>query len=347
VKLSGLHISQVGDLLLSEAFDPGKEEKLAYLQMMIAKQGKQPDKIIDRIRGMIDPEHAKRLGAKASFERWVNGALPGESKVGRTFGRKVKVTVLESEIKQMLTEGFFSDVGDIIMSKLRNLLGDDRKEHALVTQALDKHPGLAAIHRYAQRADKALFDDPGFWELINKVTAGKGKEIERMVKGTFKRIMESKHGLFTECIIVEARMTEVMRDLGLDQDTIQGMMDQFDLRDDDYDLARMRDALMRAKGKVEDAVKYMRELPARGLEKAGEVVKDVGAKVSEIEPLKRKRMQDENIDLADYVVTMAAMLMDVREADARTPAQVANVVDKATERADVTVVGPEDVGVNI
>jgi hypothetical protein len=354
VKLNHLHIGAVRDLVINEEFDAGREEQLAYLQMMAARQGKDAAKFIERVRGYTDPAHAKKMGAKATFERWVQAAMPGESRVGRSLGRRVKVTVLESETKAAITEGFFSDIGDIIMSKLRNILGDDNKEHALVAKALDRHPALTAIHRYARKAEQPIYDDENFWALIDKITSGKANEVKRLAHGTFKRISESKErvDVLSECTIIEARMTEVMTQLGLDQGTTDGLMRQFNLRDEDYDLARMRDALTRAKGRVEDAVRFMTELPSRALGKAGELVQGAagavagaGKKIKSVTD--SKRMQDENVDFADLVVSLAAVIMDIREADATTPQQVAQVVGQVAKVADPSIVGAEELGVNI
>jgi hypothetical protein len=351
VKLNYLHIGAVSDLTINEDFNPGQEEQLAYLQMMAARQGKDATKFINRVRGYVDPTHAKKMGAKATFERWVQAAMPGESRVGRTLGRRVKITVLESAVKEAITEGFFSDIGDVILSKLRNILGDDRKEHALVTSALDRHPALAAIHRYAKRAEQPIYDDENFWALVDKITNGKANEIKRLTQATFKRMLESKErvSVLSECVIVEAKMSDVMSELGLDRDTIDGLIRQFNLRDDDYDLARMRDALTKAKGRVEDAVRYMAELPGRKagelVRGAGELVRGAGEKIKSVTDT--KRMQDENADLADHVISLAAVIMDVREADATTPQEVAQVVGQAAKVADPSIVGAEELGANV
>lgn len=334
MKLSEIHLATTNDFIFNEEMTPPAHEKLAYLQMMIARQGKDPEQIMKRIRGLVDPTFAKREGKIKEFERWLKGAKQDEMRVGKAYGRKIKVTVLEATIREMLVEGFFSDISTAIVHKLRDLLGDEHKEHKLVTQALDKYPSLAGILRYAQKSEQPIYDDEKFWELVDTLTKGRGKEIKRIVYGTFPRIEEGI-SLFNQHEIMEARMSQVMADLGLDQDMIGNLMQQYDLRDEDYDLSRLREAYRKAAGKVEKAIEYLKELPGKAAEYAKELPTKAGKKV-----LDRRQVSSENAKLADEVVKVASVLMQVErqieQSGATTPGEVKAAVEKAVE-------GPEKV----
>lgn len=352
----------INDMILFETIQPKQLENLHYLAMMAARQNVDPTKFMNKVRGLIDPQHRSNNQAELTL----TNAKPGDEMIGKIYGRKVKVTVLESEVRQMLYEGFFSDVGDLITKKLRKFIGDERKEHELVSKAIDKYPALASIHRYAKRAEDNMYDDPNFWALVDKITGNKSNEIKRLAHGTFKRVTESKlrNGLLTECIIVEARMTEVMRELGLDNNTIQGLMQDFQLTDDDYDISRFKGALDAAKGDIKSAMNYLKDAPGKvssaiggAIDKVGGAIKNAPGKASSAigsavdgaidkvsgaisgaanrvggavkKGAESERVQDENMDFADTVITIAAVLMDVREADATTPAEVNQVINKA------------------
>lgn len=325
MRLRDLARASASDIILYEGINPSKEEKLAFVQMMIAKQGKDPAQVINRIRGLIDPEHAQREGHKKSFEDWVKKAVKDETKEGKAYGRRVRVTVLESVVREMITEGFFSDIGKVIVSKLRGVLGDEYTEDNLVSQALDAYPQLAALHRYANKSSEFLYDDEKFWALVDRVTEGKGREVRRIVHGTFPRLEESKQhkSLFSECILVEARISEVMAELGLEPDWINGIMRQYDIRDEDYDITRLRDAWQRARGNVQDAIKYIGDLPGKAAQAAKDLPKAAGKMVSS------QRVREENRRVADEVIKIAAVLMQVIESGAETPQEVQQQVEKA------------------
>lgn len=337
------------NMVLYEGFDPSKEEKLGFIQMMVAKQGKDPAAVVNRIRGLIDPEYARQEGQKRSFKDWVTKALKDETKEGRAYGRRVRVTVLESVVRDMITEGFFSDVGKVITAKLRDLLGDEYSEDKLVGQALDQYPQLAALHRYSNKATGFLYDDEKFWELVNRVTDNKGKEIRRIVQGTFPRLEESRrrHSVFSECIIVEARISEVMAELGLEPNWVSGIMRQYDIRDDDYDLARLKDAWQRAQGNVQKAIEFVKEIPGQ----AAQAMKDLPQSASKM--VNVQRVREENRRVADEVIKIAAVMMQVIESGAETPQEVQQVVQQVASgnlsgvKPPSSEVSTSDLGVNV
>lgn len=339
MRLRDLARASATDIVLNEGFDQSKEEKLGFIQMMIAKQGKDPAPVVDRIRGLVEPEFAKQQGQKKSFKDWVTKAIKDETKEGRAYGRRVRVTVLESVVREMITEGFFADIGKVIVSKLRGVLGDEYSEDKLVAQALDAYPQLAALHRYSNKSSDFIYDDEKFWELVDRVTDNKGKEVRRIVHGTFPRLEESRlrRSIFSECVIVEARISEVMAELGLEPSWVNGLMRQYDIRDEDYDLSRLKDAWQRAGGKAEAAVKYFKELPGQALQAAKDLPKAASKAVSS------QRVREENRRISDEVIKIAAVLMQVIESGADTPQEVQQQVAQAVEGGFGEVKSPSNV----
>lgn len=332
MRLSELHSSAINRFSLQEEVDPAQQEKLGYLQMMVARQGVDPDQFMNRVKGLVQPGFAKQAGAKMTLSRWLGDAQSGDSKDGISHGRKIRITVLESEVRELITEGVFRGVGHMIVSKLRDIIGGDRQEHQLLTTALDTNPGLTAIVRYARRADDFVYDDPKFWELVDGMTGGRAQLIKRIVHSSFERLEESKQrfDVLTECEITEARISRVMAELGLDQETIEGLMQQFDIRDEDYDIDRLKGVGRKAK-----------ELPKKmmgGIEKAGagmlQKAKELGGKVKgmasgAMDAATSYRMQQENEDFAEEVVKVAHALMQLDAADADTPEEAEEVLDRA------------------
>lgn len=322
MRLNQLHKAHAKDFVLVEELSPDQEQKLGYVQMMLARQGKDPDPIIRRIRGYLDPEFAKKQGAKASLERWLNDAEVGDDKEGRAYGRKVRITVLESEMRNLISEGFFKNVGALVVQKLRNLIGGERQEHELVSTALDTYPGLAALSRYARRAEDYIYDDPKFWDLVDKMTDNKADMIKRIVHSTFERISESAEtyrGVLTECVVTEARISRVLGSLGLDTDTIDGLMRQYDIEDEDYDLSRLKSAYQQAKDLPADVV-------AKGKEKVGDVVSKVKDAARDVSGGQEYQVREENADFAEEVIKVAFALMQLDEADADTPEEANEVL---------------------
>jgi hypothetical protein len=341
VKLRELHLSTVRRFSLNEEVDPRVHEKLGYLKMMVARQGKDPQKFIDRIKELVQPDFAKQAGAKMALSSWLKNAKRGNSKDGTSSGRKIRITVLESAIRELIIEGVFRNLGHTVLKKLRDTIGG-RQEHKLLTAALDANPSFAAIIRYARKSDGYIYDDEGFWELVDHVTNGKAALIKRIVHNTFERFEESieRFDVLTECEINEARISSVMAELGLDQNTIKTLMRQFEIRDEDYDLSRLKNIPSKAKelgvgalGKAKElgvgALGKTKELGTGALGKAKELgvgalgkTKELGVgalgKAKELgtgakDAATAYHIKHENEDFAEEVVKIAHALMKTLE----------------------------------
>ena len=328
MRLHNLHSTLAKDFVMFEELSPDQEEKLSYVQMMLARQGKDPDPVIRRIRGLVDPKFAKKEGAKATLKNWLKDAKRGETKDGATYGRRIRITVLESEIRELVLEGFFKDVGSLVVRKLRSVISGERKEHELVSKALDTYPNLAALVRYAGRSVEPIYDDQKFWQLVDKMTNNKANTIKRIAHSTYERLsnesIEGKKGVLTECIIVEAKISQVLNSLGLDQNQIDGLMRQYAIRDEDYDLSRIKSAYQTVKeypGKIAakgaETLKSIRDYPG----------KTAAAKVKE----SPGNVKEENLDFVEEVVKVAYAMMELEKANAETPKEVAQVLDKVIE----------------
>jgi len=302
MRLGDLHSYSVQQILMFENLDPKQEEGLAYLAMMAARQGINPEKFTNRVRGFVDPGARAQFGGKARFEKWIETATQGDTRTGRAFGRRVRVTVLESAL---IHEGF----GNVLVRKIRKILGNERKESALVKRYLDQHPALAAIQRYARNTDEDMIKDEGFWRLVDKVTGGRGNAVRTLAVGTFH--LDESRSLLDEEIIYEARMSEVMRSLGLDDDTVNDLLSDFGLRDDDYDLARLKNAAMAGPRNVAAGVRavgrYGAEAGRAAISKGGEVLQKGKELIKK--PFQDDEYKERNIDLADEVIVIAGTLL--------------------------------------
>jgi len=283
MKLSNLHASS--RICLTE--DLSQQEGLAYLQMMAAKQGIDPDPFAREIRMLMGGEIGQTEHGKAAFQKWISEAKPSETKTGKAFGRKVKITVLESVVRDLIEENVFSDMGDFVMKKLRSLLKvDDRQEHELVSKAIDEEPKLGAILRYAQRTQQPIYDDEKFWKLVDDVT-GQGERIKAIVLGTYRRRVQENKLYKDTLTITEARMSEVMSDLGLSDDQINELMDRYGLQDKGYDLSSFKRSLSKAGGRVKEAISSL-----------GDKAKNLVSETPEMD-------EEENMDFAEFVVLVA------------------------------------------
>lgn len=240
MRLDELHLAKASDFSLCEDFNPDLQEKLANLRLMITRQGKDPDPIITRVRGMLDPEFARKEGFRLTIKKWVEGAQRGEEKVGKAYGRKVKITVLESALRQSITEGrILKGIGDLIVKGVNRIFGNDRQESQLVSKALENTPQLAALTRYANMATKEgkpVYDDPKFWGLVDKLTGGRAQEVKQLAHAIFKRVVEEAkfngRGLLSECIMIEEKISDVMMSLGVPQEAAVDLISKYGLRDD-------------------------------------------------------------------------------------------------------------------
>ena len=358
MKLSALHQASATDIM--EGIDPSVHEKLAYLQMMVARQGKDPEPLITRVRGMIDPQYAQQAGRKATFQSWIKGAQRDEAKTGTAYGRKIRVTVLESTVRELINEGFFSDIGGAIVQKLKEVIGDDPKEHAMVAKALDDNPSLGWIHRYARKAQQPLWNDEGFWQKLDQTTNGMGQKIKAMVLATYKRADEVSEAtnvkdvsVLTECVIEEAKISAVMKSLGLEPDAINSLMTDFGIHDEDYDISRMKEALQNAKGKIGQAVTGLQNLPGRAgvaiQQKAGEAMGAIQQKAGEIGQQVKStadvgRVQKANMDFADSVVLSSAFILST--ANVQSPEQAKQAVDQTAQQLGLPADAEEIVSSN-
>ena len=338
MKLHNLHLTQTKDFLLHEELSPDQEEKLSYVQMMLARQGKDPDIIVRRIRGLVDPKFAKKEGAKTTLKNWLKDAKSGDAKDGLTYGRKIRITVLESVVRELVIEGFLKDIGSLVVQKLRGMIGGERKEHELLTKSLDTYPELAAIIRYAKRSTEPIYDDPKFWELVDKMSNGKSNVIKRVAHSVYERLSSesTSNGLniLTECVIEEAKISSVLSSLGLDSGMIDGLMRQYAIRDEDYDLSRIKSAYQATKefpGKMADKASELAnkamEIPGKMASKAMEYPGKLVSKAKEAAA--SGNVTEENIDFAEEVIKVAYAMMQLDTANAKTPQDAENVLNKA------------------
>ena len=368
MKLSNLHSSS--PYAITEALDPSKEEKLAYIQMMVARQGKNPDEIMSKLRGMMDPEFAKKEGYKKSLSRWVQSANPKDEKEGMAFNRRVRVTVIEAAVREMIIEGYFRGIGTMIVNKLRGILDKGRDESKYVTKFIDEYSSLAAIQRYARRSKTPIYNDERFWQLVDEVTHGKGDKIKAMMKHQFERdssMEEKQEGLtegvlrdpFSEITIVESKISKVMSSLGIDPEAIKNIMAQYDIRDEDYDLSRLKggyDSAVQAVKAGASGVAGAAKGVAGGIAGAAKGVAGGvagaakgaagaagGAKAAigslaagPISADKERDAKNENDDLSDYIIKTAYALMKLDEADVNTPEEASRILDQAL------MTGPSD-----
>lgn len=330
MKLDTLHLATTKDI--REELDPSAHEKLAFLQMMVAKQNKDPEPIIKRIRGMLDPEFAQKEGRKATFERWLKGAAKDETKVGRTHGRKVRITVLESTVRELINEGFFADVGSAIMRKLKSVINDEPTEHQMVTKALDEYPQLAWIARYSRKATRPLYTDPDFWAKLNDTTGGLADKIKTLVDATHKKVAEAREAtkqenlnLLSECVIEEAKISDVMADLGLEPEAVQSLMGDYDVRDEDYDIARLKEAWRAAGGKVSKAIEALKEAPKTVKKRLARAPRTA----AEFEKIRQS-----NEDFADAIILSAAFMLKTSKHDVSTPEKAKEAVEETAEELE-------------
>jgi hypothetical protein len=344
VKLSSLHKATARQIM--ENIDAGVHEKLGFLQLMIARQGKDPSPIISRIRGMIDPSYAKSEGFKSTFKNWVQTAQPNDTKDGRAYGRKIKVTVLESAIRGLITEGFFSDLGKVVLAKLKSVIDDEPHEHEMISNALDAYPQLAWIPRYASKAQAPLMDDEAFWQKVNQTTNGLGEKIKALLMATYKRLEEARQTnpqatILSECVITEARISGVMQSLGLEAPEIQSIMGDYGIRDEDYDLSRLKELYEKGAGAVKAGVDAVKGAPGALAQKAGEVASNVKSSVKSSADV--QRVAKANADIADQVILHAAFMLKSAEAmkqGAETPQQAVQQASQELEYGDYEEITP-------
>lgn len=323
MKLRELNLASPIDIF--EGLDYKQRERLARIEMLIAKQGKDPEPIMNRIRGMIDPEFAKSKGRAATLKSWVAAAKPGEKKQGKLHDRKVEITVLEAALHDCITEGIFGDIGKIISRKLSSILRDEPKEDENVKSVLDNYPPLAALQRYAAQAKDHIKDDPRFWELVEKVAPGHGDEIKKWVSATYRRrVAESKDGkmpgLFTKCI-TEAKISDEMRALGMADEEIASLLGQHEVQDISYVGSELR-----------GAASAVKQAPGKALRGAYGAVRSKTQKMA-------GDVRELNDDFVSAVILTAGMIIKTateaakakQTGAAQQPGAAEKVVDKAAE----------------
>lgn len=129
--------------LLLEREMPGQKELYGFLYMMAAAQGKNGDDFVKEVRSVVDPEFLKKRQAKARGTQWLALAKPGDETNALVYGRKVRLKVLESVIKE-------ADVSDVLVA-----LGlDDADALRLMDQfdIQDKDYNLSAMRQALRRA---------------------------------------------------------------------------------------------------------------------------------------------------------------------------------------------------
>lgn len=242
MKLSTLHKATARALL--EGFDSNAvQENLKLLERMITSQGKDPEAVLRRVKGSINPKllgDGGGSGMKAIYservKNFVSSAQAGQFVDGISHGRKVRLTVLE----YILREGYWSNIGRAILGKLRQDIemgGDD--EHELTAKAIDEFPVLAWILRYARRAEADLMQDETFWQKLDQTTGGLGKKVREMADAVIPMMREMRESnpsanLLSEMLVIERKLSDVMVGAGLDQMTAKQIMGEFGLRDDEF-----------------------------------------------------------------------------------------------------------------
>ena len=276
MKLSELH--RASPLELLEEITPEQQEKLHFISMMISRQGKDPGPIMQRIYTQIDPEgKGKTESGRAAFQLWLKDAMQNDEKIGRVQGRKVKITVLESSLRDVISEGFFGDLGKIVLKKIRNVFRDEPEEDRQISDILNELPLLRGLRDYAMRAKESVENDPKFWDLVKKA-AGQNVDVEdikawarMMQKRRMAESIEKPVGFLTECCTIEEmRISQAMQELGLDPDVVKDLLATNQIGDEDYDISRIKAgaaapfkaAAKRAgqvRGKVKDAATDVRD----------------------------------------------------------------------------------------
>jgi len=351
MRLDALRSSPMQVVLQEKTADqPNAQEKIAWIAAMVAKQGKDPGPIVKALRSELDPAYQARQTGRTKFGDWIKSAKQGDTVTGKAFDRKLRVTALdepkmpeepigseppghvvgqaftdsigrdrvitiaESKLRKVVFEDFFG-VGNLILGKLRKLIGDYDPESPKTKAAIDEFPALSALLRHARKAQTDISEDPTFWDLVDKVTGGKSKEVKKAVEAVYE-IQESDEQEKT--IIQEAKLSEVMTSIGIKPEKVQELIKSHGLNDMDYDLGQIRSSMT----------------PEAGLEKPKpEIAKTPG------DPHKISMSNQEYAAMA--IKAAAAILRAEAEAgqQANTPeekqavsAQVSKEVDSATEQ---------------
>ena len=310
----------------------GREEKLGFLSMMLAKQGLDPYPIINKVRRHIDPVFAQKEEESEKTERqqatlsdWLRNAKRGDIRKGVSNGRKIEIVVTES-----------------IYGKIRALL-TSRSESKILNKAFDAYPELSYIIRVARQSREPVHSDDVFWGVVDRVTDGRSDEIRKLVNA-YHDIddepgeMGSQPNEMDEGTISEAKVSAVMLSLGLDRDTVGGLMKQYGIRDEDHRISELKKQMGRFK---KFAGEKMGEFPAKVRElpgKIGSVAKELPGKMKEL-PGKAKSLAKElpgkaksfgkmmvsrdvaadNEDYAEDVVKIAFMLMNLAQKGSISP----------------------------
>jgi len=307
---------------MNEEFNPDQEELLAQAQAMIASQGKNPEPIMKYIRDRLGSSKGKDL-----FKKWAATAKPGESQTGKAHGRKVKVTILEAAFRDVIAEGLFSDISDLILKKVKDLFKNEEEENAKAAEAMQRNKQLAYIYQYALKAEESIYDDDKFWNEVEEVTGT--REVEKLAKAAYKRrISESRLSLSTEIIITEAHISGILQELGMEPDDINKLMRSQDLTDEDYDVSRLKRAIAKPFKRAGEAI-------AKPFRRAGEAIgKAAAGKAS-------KRVKEENKEFAELVIIMADTISDLRKEKPETPEEAEKIVDDNLSPVDPTEAAAE------
>lgn len=347
MKLSTLHKATARALL--EGFDStAVQQNLSLLQRMITSQGKDPEAVLRRIKGSINPKILGDAGGgmKAIYservKNFVSSAQAGQFVDGVSHGRKVRLTVLE----YILREGYWSSIGRAILGKLRQDIemgGDD--EHELTAKAIDEFPVLAWILRYARRAEADLMQDETFWQKLDQTTGGLGQKVREMADAVIPMMREMREknpnaGLLSEMLVIERKLSDVMVGAGLDQMTAKQIMGEFGLRDDEFtEPANAGAAAAPAEASAETApVEAAPGGAPTGASAAGAAQAPAAQKP--MSSAEYQRLQHDNWKIANSIAVIAAYTMKAAKGSGAAPGAEAGAEAGAPEESPADATPP-------
>lgn len=332
MKLTDISALSPSQALVCEAMTSDMKQGLDYVRMMVTRQGKDGEAFVKDVISSLDPKAAANQKATTGLKTWLQSGKPGDSVQVKMMGRRVSVTIKE----ELINEALFGT----------------KKDSNLVTQALKKYPELLSLLKYAEQSDKDLYSDDAFWSLVGRVTGGKNDDV--------KRLFDS---LLQECI-EESKISTVLKSLGLDANKIQGLLAQHQVEDQDYDVARLKEAPGKALeagksavGKVADKVSGAVDQAKDAAGKVGEKAKGlfgaakgklggIGSSLNSVFNARKTRQR--NKALANAVIKAAAHVLDTagaatgtKEPDSVSNTRQANFLKKQALASKLDTPKPE------
>lgn len=362
MKLRQLHAGSATDfILLREELSPKQQEGLSYVQMMVARQGKDPTQFVSDVRKLLDPDSSRRAGARESVQKWLQGADPKDFRDGRFFGRKVRVTVLEAIVRDtMLTESRFRQIGAKILSTLADMIKNEGDDSEAVERDLGEFPQLAILQRYAKRAKSYIFDDEKFWSEVERAMASaaayhqmespSAAMVRRQLKDTYEHVANTapeekeegkepvvaaesrKRGsIFTEMVVMEmGSISGVLGKLGIKPEVVADLMQRHEVEDTQYDIERLRSAGKTVQELPGRAAKAVKGAVKGAMTKAVSAVKDISGDVREA-----------NREFANEVIKQAAFLLRVKREETEQGPEEPEAPPPEEKKQEKLPMGPE------